>query len=71
MEIVLAKPCECSLFTGYVMAHPPKPQDESTTAFAKGVKSMGKSDPKPGKKMKKVAKAMVNDAKDGRPKSKV
>jgi hypothetical protein len=32
---------------------------------------MGKSDPKPGKKMKKVAKAMVNDAKDGRPKSKV
>jgi hypothetical protein len=53
------------------MTHPPKPQDESTTAFAKGVKSMGKSDPKPGKKMKKVAKAMVNDAKDGRPKSKV
>jgi hypothetical protein len=50
---------------------PPKRQDESTTALTRGIKSMGKPDPKPDKKMKKVAKAMLKDAKNGRPKSKV
>jgi len=50
---------------------PPKRQDESTTALTRGIKSMGKPDPKPDKKMKKVAKAMLKDAKNGNPKSKV